>query len=284
MSGLLGIALGDPGSARARYGRAMALYQSGRLTPDQLEAYRIAAADDGRAPAEVFSDRGLRLPPEAGVGPSDLIGQLITEADRYLATLDGPGLAEVRAGIAAFRDGPIRAAPRANAVVAAHLSAALGQLSDDQPALAAAIAAAAPHLAWTTYTEYPAAEVGPNFARSHAYASLIGVEQASTIPADDFDMGLFLMSPHLLYRDHAHAAPELYAPLTGPHGWRFGPDRPLVPKPAHDPVWSPPHQPHLTKVGPVPFLCLYGWTCDAVAPARILPASDWPELEALRLG
>ena len=78
-------------------------------------------------------------------------------------------------------DGPIRAAPRANAVVAAHLSAALGQLSDDQPALAAAIAAAAPHLAWTTYTEYPAAEVGPNFARSHAYASLIGVEQASTI-------------------------------------------------------------------------------------------------------
>ena len=48
MSGLLGIALGDPGSARARYGRAMALYQSGRITPDQLEAYRIAAADDGQ--------------------------------------------------------------------------------------------------------------------------------------------------------------------------------------------------------------------------------------------
>ncbi len=36
-------------------------------------------------------------------------------------------------------------------------------------------------------------------------------------------MGLFVIAPHVLYRDHAHAAPELYLPLTGPHGWRFAP-------------------------------------------------------------
>ena len=87
----------------------------------------------------------------------------------------------------------------------------------------------------------------------------------------------------MLYRDHCHAAPELYAPLTGPHGWRFGPGRPLMVKPAHQPVWNPPYPPHLTKVGPVPFLCLFGWTRDVNEVARVMPAADWPELEALRL-
>jgi hypothetical protein len=36
-------------------------------------------------------------------------------------------------------------------------------------------------------------------------------------------------------------------------------------------------------VGPTPFLCLYGWTCDNDKPAEVLPAADWPELEKLRL-
>ncbi len=61
------------------------------------------------------------------------------------------------------------------------------------------------------------------------------------------------------------------------------PDRPLVVKPAHRPVWNEPFRPHLTKVGPVPFLALFGWTRDVNDPARVLPATDWPSLEALRL-
>jgi hypothetical protein len=96
-------------------------------------------------------------------------------------------------------------------------------------------------------------------------------------------MGLFVIAPQVLYRDHRHRASELYAPLTGPHGWRFGVQRPLRTLPAHRPVWNEPFAPHLTKVGPTPFLCLYAWTRDVNAGAEILPATDWSALETLRL-
>ncbi|MDZ7908534.1 MAG: dimethylsulfonioproprionate lyase family protein [Gemmobacter sp.] len=128
-------------------------------------------------------------------------------------------------------------------------------------------------------TAIRASRSAPAFADGHAFASLLG--EAAPIPAQDFDLGLFLIAPHVLYRDHAHAAPELYAPLTGPHGWRFGPGRPLVLKPAHQPVWNPPQRPHLTKVGALPFLCLFAWTREVNSPARVIPADDWPALEAL---
>jgi hypothetical protein len=72
-------------------------------------------------------------------------------------------------------------------------------------------------------------------------------------------------------------------PLTGPHGWRVTPGGPLTVLPAHRPVWNPAHQPHLIKAGPVPYLCVYGWTRDVNAPAYVIPAPDWAELQVLRL-
>lgn len=282
MMGLLGVPLGSEGSGRARYARAMTLYREGRLSEAQLEAYRIAAASDHEHPRHEFLRRGLPLPPDPMPTPEAAIRTLMDEADRYLAGLTGDGIAEVRTGLAAWRDGPVRAAAQANPVVRAHLGAALRALDADRPALAEAIAHAAPFLDWITYDGYAPGTVGEAFLQSHAFASLMGEDSA--LWAEDFDLGLFLIAPHVLYRDHRHAAPELYAPLTGPHGWRFGPDRPLTLKPAHVPVWNPPFQPHLTKVGAVPFLCLYAWTRDANAPAEVIPATDWPELEALRLG
>src|SRR5690606_3198319 len=113
-----------------------------------------------------------------------------------------------------------------------------GSLTPTHPVLANAIHTAAPHLGWITYDGYPADQIGPDFGQNHAFASLIG--SAGHLPAPDFDFGLFLIAPHILYRDHHHAAPELYAPLTGPHGWRFRPGGPLTLKPAHVPVWNPP--------------------------------------------
>ena len=138
-----------------------------------------------------------------------------------------------------------------------------------------------PHLDWITYDAF-GPSIGAGYAQGHAYATLIGDKAA--ISARDFDFGLFLIAPHVLYRDHRHPAPELYAPLTGPHGWRFGVGDPLIVKDAHQPVWNDPNRPHLTKVGPVPFLALFGWTRDVQAVAEVIPAEDWAELEALRLG
>jgi Dimethlysulfonioproprionate lyase len=230
----------------------------------------------------VLDAHGLAVP---GDGPEAAFLTLIDGIDRYLAGLSGPGIGEVRDGLARWRDGPVTGFDEraANQVVTAHLPDALSALAQTHPDFAAAIAHAHLHLRWKTYEGYDPTAIGAGFAEGHAYASVIG-EDASVIPARDFDLGLFLIAPHVLYRDHAHAAPELYAPLTGPHGWRFTPGDPLTVLPAHAPVWNEANQPHLTKVGPVPFLCFYGWTGDVQSLAHILPADDWPELEALRLG
>lgn len=274
--------IGAPRSGRARYGAAMALYQTGQITAEALEVFRICALLDHQDPAPLLAEahQSPRLEPATPTAEATLRA-LVTAADSYLATLPGPGVAEVRQGLNHWQAGPV--SPHHgpdNPVPAAHLPAALAQLNQTHPDLAAVIAEAAPHLNWITYDLY-GPEIGADFASGHAFASLMGAD--ATIPAHDFDLGLFLIAPHVLYRDHRHAAPELYAPLTGPHGWRFGPGRPLILKLAHQPVWNDPHRPHLTKVGPTPFLALFCWTRDVQPLAQVIPATDWPELEALHL-
>ena len=282
MSDRLQTPLSVKGSGRVRYGAAMALYAEGKISSEQLEVYRICSALDAQDPAAVFAERRVPMPDLPAPDAGTLIRHLVEEADSYLSTLTGPGVAEVRAGLSLWRHGPCKPAPGpANPVVTQHLPAALTEATKTAAPLVGAITAAAPHLTWITYDLYDPGQIGPAFARGHAFASLVG--EVAPIRARDFDLGLFLIAPGVLYRDHAHAAPELYAPLTGPHGWRFGPDTPIQIKPAHQPIWNPPHQPHLTKVGAIPFLCLFAWTRDVNAPAYVLPAGDWPALEALKL-
>ena len=275
---MLATPLAEPGSGRHRYGAAMTLYNAGLIGRQVLEVYRICAALDAEDPAAIIAARGLPAPASIPEGPVQTIVALAEAIDRYLGTLSGPGVAEVRSGLATARPfAPCPTPGTPNAVVSAHLQPALDALGATHPALAAAIAGAAPHLSWVSYDAYPRALIGDAFATGHAFASVVG--EAAPIPARDYDLGLFLIAPHLLYRDHAHAAPELYVPLTGPHGWRFGPGQPMAIKPAHAPVWNDPHQPHATKVGAGPFLAIFGWTRDVNAAAYVIPADDWELLE-----
>ncbi len=278
----LAVSLGEARSGRVRYGAAMALYVNGKLSAEQLECYRIASSDDALDATALMRERGLSLPPAQAPGNEALIRALVEEIDVYLGKLPGPGIAEVRNGLQAYRSALYKEPrPAANAVVQQHLPAALAAAATAQPTLAALISAAAPLLHWITYDLYDREVIGESFATSHAYCTLLGNEGAFSVC--DYDLGLFLIAPHVLYRDHRHPAPELYAPLTGPHGWRFKPGAPLTIKPAHEPVWNEPNQHHLTKVGPVPFFCIFGWTRDTAKPAEVLPASDWPQLEAARI-
>lgn len=276
--------LGQPGSGRLRYTAAMYFNRLGRLSDAALEVYRICSPKDSEDPEMLLKARGLRhgLPRPDMLSGELAIRLLVEEVGRYFATLSGPGVAEVRAGIAAWQGGPARTRSKpVHAVVEQWMASALDQLRQTHPALTSAIEAAVAHLPWLAYDGYPAEEIGADFAAGHAYAPIIGEDAA--IPAVDWDMGLFLIAPHVLYRDHRHQAPELYAPLTGPHGWRFGPDRPLTVLPAHRAVWNDPFVPHLTKVGPTPFLCIYAWTKDVNTAAAVVAASDWATLERLTL-
>ncbi|MGB3177761.1 MAG: dimethylsulfonioproprionate lyase family protein [Albidovulum sp.] len=277
--------VGVQGSGRQRYAAAMHFHASGQLSDAALEVFRICSARDSEDPADLLSQRGLihDLPASPDSDGAAVLRVVIAEADRYLAGLPGPGIAEVRTLIEHWRSGAVtpQSGPP-NATVDAYLAPALADLRGGYPALAQSMVEASPYLKWVTYDIYPANEIGPQFLNGHAFAALIG-EDGAAIEADDFELGFFMIAPNVLYRDHAHPAPELYAPLTGPHGWRFGVDAPLIVKPAHEPVWNEPHMPHMTKTGSVPFLCLYSWTRDVNSPAKVILAPDWAELEAIQI-
>jgi Dimethlysulfonioproprionate lyase len=271
--------LGGPGSGRVRYGAAMALWREGRISEAALEVYRIASAHDGRDPLPMLEERGLPQPP--GPAAPSALPSLYAAARDYILALAHPGAEEVRAALPPDPGAERTVSPRANAVVDRWLGPALGAVQDTQPDLAETIARAAPALNWVTYDRYPRALIGEAFATGHAFASILGIE--APFRGKDVDLGLFLIAPGTLYRDHRHAAPELYAPLTGPHGWRFAPEDPIDVKPAHVPVWNPAFQHHLTLVGPVPFLGFFVWTRDVEAAAEVIPSDDWARLERLGL-
>jgi gluconokinase len=210
------------------------------------------------------------------------VDRLLRHSARLIGALDGDGPAEVARLIARWHQGtPAQPAPQPHPVAERWLRVAVDAVSGSDPELSDALAHAAPCLRWRGYSYGPGQDIGAGFAAGNAYALLIG--PGSPYPADDFHLGLFLIAPNVFYRDHHHAAPELYLPLTGQHGWRFGPMQPLHLLPALLPVWNPPGRPHAIKVGALPFLCLYGWTRDTAAPAVVDRSADWPAMEDLRI-
>ncbi len=144
--------------------------------------------------------------------------------------------------------------------------------------LARAVEAARPFLAWTTYDAYRPEEIGQRFAATHAFAEIVG--PGATFEAADYDLGLFLIGPHVLYRDHHHPAPELYLPLTGPTRWRFGTGAPWESRRAGETVWNVANRVHATIVDEKPLLCLYAWTKDVSLPALVDKAADWTTIDA----
>jgi Dimethlysulfonioproprionate lyase len=205
----------------------------------------------------------------------DIIYNLVAEIEAYLLQLNDPKIMTVLEGLQKWATGPVRPVASRGLPACAHLDPALRAMG--KPSLAKAITDARAFLHWVSYDAYPRADIGAAFVDNHAFASIIG--EGCPIEALDFDLGLFIIAPHLFYRDHHHAAPELYAPLTGPHGWRFKPGDPLVWKEADVPVWNNPWEPHATMTGDTPFLAIFCWTRDTSQPAKIIPSPDWPTLE-----
>ncbi|WP_434620853.1 hypothetical protein [Tabrizicola sp. M-4] len=274
---LLALPPGPHGTGRIRYGAAMALYAAGRLSPALLEAYRIAAAADRRPPEEVLSPLGL-TPPHPIQPDAAPLDTLLDEIAHHLAPHTAPGIAETRRLIAtrhpATRRGMTRDLPHP------YLPAALARLAPNYPALAHALAKAAPFRDWQPARGLALEPMGPDEAITITYAPLIG---PTAFAGETAELGLLLLPPHSLCPDQAHPAPLLHLPLTGPHGWRFGPDRPLLRKPAQHPVWIDARRPHLLKAGPIPYLALVARLAAPDHPTTRLPAQDLAALKSLRL-
>ena len=122
------------------------------------------------------------------------------------------------------------------------------------------------------------ANIGDGFRNGNMHCELIGPD-GSAFHHDDFTLGLFLLTPRVLYRDHSHRAPELYLPLMEPTGWRFA-DRDWQEVLAGTVIWNVPETSHAIRVYDTPFLSIYSWTRDVRSKCRVVERADWRELEA----
>lgn len=120
-------------------------------------------------------------------------------------------------------------------------------------------------------------DIGDDYRAGNMHCELIGPD-GSAFHHDDFTLGLFLLTPNILYRDHVHQAPEFYLTLMEPTGWRFG-DRDWQEVPSGSVIWNAPETSHAIRVYDIPFLSIYSWTRDVRSKCRVVPRSDWREIE-----
>jgi len=148
--------------------------------------------------------------------------------------------------------------------------------------LKSALLAASDHLRWKVDDGgyYDAGDdVGDGYRSGNMHSLLLGPQDA-VVHSSDHLLGLFLLAPWTLYRDHKHLAPEIYIPLTGPSGWRFD-LREWVDYPASSRILNPPNMVHATRVYDRPFLALFAWTNHIASKCRGVDAGDWAETESL---
>ena len=64
----------------------------------------------------------------------------------------------------------------------------------------------------------PGADLGEGYTKCNLHTLLIGPD-ACGHHHPDFSLGIFMLGPRTLYRDHNHDAPELYLNLSEKSGW-----------------------------------------------------------------
>ena len=134
--------------------------------------------------------------------------------------------------------------------------------------VAAAIAAIEDDLHWRQNPNYSDAAMGmKGYMNGYAYAEIIGPN--GFFPGRDFLMGLLLLGPQRLYRDHYHEAPELYWLLTGPSKWKQGAGgwSTLAPGSTR---WHKPLVVHATETSQAPLLAIWAWTRDVAQAAKLV--------------
>jgi len=156
-------------------------------------------------------------------------------------------------------------------------------IPEELSGVSSALAAAKPFLPWKAddssgegYYE-GGADVGRSYSEGNMCCPLIGPKN-SLIHSDAFLMVLFFLKLRTLYRDHVHAASEIYFNLTGPHGFRLA-GKDWAQYPAGSVIWNKPWGEHATRVSSTPFLAAVSWLTDIDCAIKVTPKDDWAELE-----
>lgn len=191
----------------------------------------------------------------------------VVEAIR--TSLRGEGAAEVKARLAVQDLSPAAAVdPQSRRLPATrYFAECVAGSMFLAPDVAAALAGIEEFLHWKQNPNYSDEMMGEGYMDAYAYAEIIGPD--GFFPGDDFLLGLLLLGPHRLYRDHRHPAPELYWLLTGPSDWRQDGGG-FVGRAAGQTIWHPPHMSHATRTGGSPLLAVWAWTRDVGTPARLV--------------
>jgi hypothetical protein len=198
----------------------------------------------------------------------DLYGAATWIIDAIRRSLKGEAAAPVKARLATQDLSPaamIEPAPQ-RLPVTRYLPECVAASMFMNPDVAAALAEIEEFLHWRQNPNYSDEVMGAGYMDNYAYAELIG--RKGFFAGDDFLMGLLLLGPGIHYRDHHHAAAELYWLLTGPSEWRrsMG-DFEL--RHAGDMIWHEPHIVHATRTGATPLLAVWAWARDVNEPARL---------------
>lgn len=138
-------------------------------------------------------------------------------------------------------------------------------VSGPEAALAEAIRALAPDLAWTY--GYPFDPTRPDLGKTIAFANILG--RGGFDPAPDVLVGLTLIAPRTLYPLHAHPAIELYLVIAGTARWQASGAVEINPPGAL--ILHPSQTPHATETAAEPLLALYTWRGDLASPSVFLP-------------
>ncbi|MBG6178584.1 hypothetical protein IWQ55_006445 [Labrenzia sp. EL_208] len=123
----------------------------------------------------------------------------------------------------------------------------------------------------------PGAELGEGYTKCNLHTLLIGPD-ACGHHHPDFNLGIFMLGPRTLYRDHNHDAPELYLNLSEKSGWRFG-TRDWQDYPAGSLIWNAAGDPHATRVYDQPFISVFVWLENVNSPCNVFYFDDWAEIE-----
>lgn len=121
------------------------------------------------------------------------------------------------------------------------------------------------------------ADLGDGYRNCNLHTLLIGPD-ACGFQAKDFCLGIFMLGPRTLYRDHAHDAPELYVNLSSRSGWRLASGK-WQDYEAGSIIWNAPGDPHATRSYERPFLSVFVWLENINSKCEVVPFPDWVEIE-----